>query len=79
MGTGEANSWNELARVMFLAAGREPKIEYIEMPRQIRAKYQYFTQAKMDKLNAEGCRHRFMSLEDAVKDYSIYLKERAYL
>ncbi len=79
LGTGEANSWNELARAMFLAVGRAPKIEYIEMPREIRAKYQYFTQAKMDKLNAAGCRHRFMSLEDAVKDYSIYLKERAYL
>ncbi|MBT8763025.1 ADP-glyceromanno-heptose 6-epimerase [Desulfohalobiaceae bacterium Ax17] len=69
LGTGKARSWNELARAVFVAMHREPSIEYIEMPESIRDKYQYFTQARMDKLKAAGCPCSFMSLEEAAKDY----------
>ena len=49
--------------------GLPPKIEYIEMPEAIRDKYQYFTEAKMDRLRAAGCDVAFTGLEEAVADY----------
>ena len=79
LGTGKANSWNELAAAIFKAAGSKPRIEYVPMPVQIRQKYQYFTRAKMDKLKVAGCRHRFMELGESVKDYVSYLEKEAYL
>jgi len=79
LGSGRAHSWNELAKAMFLAAGLKPKVEYIAMPEELKAKYQYFTQAKMDKIRAAGYRDEFTSLNDAVKDYASYLDKIAYL
>lgn len=79
LGTGKARSWNALARAMFDAMGREENIEYIEMPDELREKYQYFTQADMSKLISAGCGHKFMSLEDSVKDYVGYLSRDARL
>jgi ADP-L-glycero-D-manno-heptose 6-epimerase len=69
LGTGQARSWDDLARAVFAALGREPRIDYIEMPEALRGRYQYFTQAKMDRLQAAGCPVRFRSLEDGVRDY----------
>jgi ADP-L-glycero-D-manno-heptose 6-epimerase len=54
IGSGKAHTWNELARALFAALGREPRIDYIEMPQAIRDKYQYFTEAKIDKLRSSG-------------------------
>jgi ADP-L-glycero-D-manno-heptose 6-epimerase len=79
VGSGNARSWNDLARAIFSALGIKPKIEYIEMPPEIRDKYQYFTQADLKKLKRAGCKHKFMSLEAAVKDYVGYLKDGSYL
>ncbi|MFH0855824.1 MAG: ADP-glyceromanno-heptose 6-epimerase [Candidatus Omnitrophota bacterium] len=79
LGAGKPQTWNELAQACFSALGREPKIEYIEMPQEIKPKYQYFTQAKMEKVRAAGCRHEFMPLREAIKEYSLYLKDKAYL
>ena len=45
-GTGKARTWLDLARAVFAAMGRAPKIEFIEMPQQLQGKYQYFTEAK---------------------------------
>ncbi|MBD3379143.1 MAG: ADP-glyceromanno-heptose 6-epimerase [Candidatus Omnitrophica bacterium] len=73
LGTGRAGTWNDLAGAMFAAAGKEPVIEYIEMPGYLKPKYQYFTEADMTKLREAGCGHGFMSLEEAVKDYWGYL------
>ena len=53
-GSGQAHTWNELARAVFAALGRKPRIEYVEMPETIRDKYQYFTQADIGKLRAAG-------------------------
>jgi ADP-L-glycero-D-manno-heptose 6-epimerase len=69
LGTGKARSWNELARAVFEAMHQKTNIEYIDMPESIRDKYQYFTEAKMDKLKKAGCPCTFMSLEKAAKDY----------
>lgn len=68
-GTGKARSWNDLAKAVFVAMGREPNIEYIEMPETLRGKYQYFTEAEMGKARAAGYGHEFASLEAGVKDY----------
>jgi ADP-L-glycero-D-manno-heptose 6-epimerase len=71
IGSGEARTWNNLARAVFAALGREPRIEYIEMPEVIRDKYQYFTQANIGKLRAAGYDRPITSLEDAVRDYVV--------
>lgn len=69
LGTGRARSWNDLAKSMFRSLGKEPDIEYVDMPRTLRPKYQYFTQADLTRLRKCGCDHEFMSLEDSVFDY----------
>jgi len=69
LGTGRARSFRDLARAVFAAAGREPQIEFIEMPRELRDRYQYFTQARMERLRVAGYRAEFTSLEDGVVDY----------
>jgi ADP-L-glycero-D-manno-heptose 6-epimerase len=71
IGAGVARTWNELARAVFAALGREPRIEYIDMPVSIRDKYQYFTQADIGKLRAAGYGQPITSLEDAVRDYVV--------
>jgi ADP-L-glycero-D-manno-heptose 6-epimerase len=71
IGSGAARTWNELARAVFAALGREPRIEYIDMPETIRDKYQYFTQAGVHKLVANGYDSPITSLDDAVCDYVV--------
>ncbi len=68
-GTGEARTWNDLANATFAAMGRDPHINYIEMPDHLRGKYQYHTQADTAKLRAAGYDKPFTSLEDGVADY----------
>lgn len=68
-GTGQARSWNELARALFAAAGRAPRIEYVDMPASIRGQYQYFTQAEMGRVRRSGYGRASLSLEEAVADY----------
>lgn len=76
-GTGKARTWKALAEAVFSAMGRKPEIEFIEMPEQLRGKYQYFTEAKMEKLRAAGYTAPFASLEEGVKDYvDTYLRAR---
>ncbi len=69
LGTGKARTFNDLAIATFDAMGIEPNIEYIDMPENLRGKYQYYTQAHMEKLKACGYTDSFYSLEDGVKDY----------
>lgn len=69
LGTGKARSFYDLALSTYKAMGIEPKIEFIDMPENIRAKYQYYTQANMEKLRDIGYKEDFYSLEDGAKDY----------
>jgi ADP-L-glycero-D-manno-heptose 6-epimerase len=69
VGTGAARTWNELADAVFAAMDRPRDVEYVDMPETLRGKYQYFTQASMDKLREAGCPVQFTSLEEAAKDY----------
>jgi ADP-L-glycero-D-manno-heptose 6-epimerase len=79
LGTGIARSWNDIANAMFAGVGKKPNIEYIDMPEHLKPKYQYFTQANMDKLRAAGFDHKFMTLEESIADYCEYLKDKSYL
>ncbi|MFH1282168.1 MAG: ADP-glyceromanno-heptose 6-epimerase [bacterium] len=79
LGTGVARSWNDIARAMFSALGKEPNIEYIPMPDYLIPKYQYFTQADMNKLKEAGYRIKFQSLEDSIRDYTRYLSKKEHL
>lgn len=69
LGTGKARSWRDLAHALFCALGREPQIDYIDMPETLARKYQYFTEAAMERLRNAGYRRPFTDLEDGVADY----------
>jgi ADP-L-glycero-D-manno-heptose 6-epimerase len=70
LGTGSARSFYDLAQATFEALGKEPNIQYIDIPQDIRDKYQYFTEARMDKLRLQaGYKEPFYSLEEGVRDY----------
>lgn len=69
LGTGKARSFYDLALATFKAMGKEPNIEFIEMPESLRDRYQYYTQANMEKLRAAGYTEEFYSLEDGAADY----------
>ena len=79
VGTGYAHTWNELARAIFLALEMPARIEYFDMPESIRDKYQYFTQADLNKLQRAGINHNFFEFGEAVKDYTSYLKTHSHL
>ena len=69
LGTGTARTFADLAGVVYATMGLEPDIEFIDTPKEIRDKYQYFTEANMAKLRIAGYGHEFRSLEDGVGDY----------
>jgi ADP-L-glycero-D-manno-heptose 6-epimerase len=79
LGTGKARAFADLAAATFAALGKDPAIEYIDMPEDIRDKYQYFTEADMQKLQAAGYHEEYYSLEEGVKDYvQQFLMKKAY-
>jgi len=79
LGTGQARSFNDLAKATFKAMNIPENIEYIDTPEDIRDKYQYFTQAEMTKLKSIGYNQPFTSLEDGVNDYvNHYLSKNFY-
>lgn len=69
LGTGEARSFYDLVKSTFSALDLEPNIVFIDMPEDIKDKYQYFTQANMGKLLKAGYAEKFHSLEEGVNDY----------
>lgn len=69
LGTGHARSFYDLAASTFKAMGKEPNIEFVDMPESLRGKYQYFTEAKMSKLRNAGYKEDFYSLEAGTEDY----------
>ena len=69
VGTGKARSFKDLAISTFTAAKLTPKIHYMDMPEELRGKYQYFTEANMDKLRNLGYSKPMTLLEDGVREY----------
>jgi ADP-L-glycero-D-manno-heptose 6-epimerase len=69
VGVGEARSFADLAKAIFRAIGREPQIDYIPMPLDLRNRYQYFTKATIAKLRQAGFNSPMKSIEDGVWEY----------
>ena len=71
VGTGQAKTFSDLGNALFKSLGRgEPNFEWVDMPHAIRDQYQYFTEAKLDKLRTDGGYTKpFYSLEEGVRDY----------
>jgi ADP-L-glycero-D-manno-heptose 6-epimerase len=69
LGTGQARSFLDLMRGIGAALRREIAVDFVDMPQSIRPNYQYFTEARMDKLRRAGYERPFFSLEDGVADY----------
>ena len=74
VGTGKARSFDDMMIAMWKALGREPRIERIEIPPELAGRYQYFTEARMERLRAAGYDAPFTPLEAAVERYvQLYL------
>jgi ADP-L-glycero-D-manno-heptose 6-epimerase len=71
LGTGKARTFRDLAESTFIAMDKEPLIEFVDTPLDIRDKYQYFTEADMTKLKQAGYTAPFTSLEEGVRDYVV--------
>lgn len=69
LGTGRARSWLDLMRALYQAVGRPLEVEWIDIPEQIRDRYQYFTEADVSALRAAGYDRPFLSVEEGVRDY----------
>tara|TARA_Y100000739_G_C20563084_1_gene443990 strand:- start:136 stop:1101 length:966 start_codon:yes stop_codon:yes gene_type:complete len=69
LGTGKARTFYDLAANTFKALNLDPKIDFIDTPKDIRNKYQYFTEANMQKLLNAGYKGGFKTLEEGVEDY----------
>ena len=69
LGTGKARSFEDLVKATFAGLDQESNIVFIDMPEDIRDKYQYFTEANMNKLRAAGYKDEFFSLEKGINDY----------
>jgi ADP-L-glycero-D-manno-heptose 6-epimerase len=69
LGTGLASTFGDLVKYTFETLERVPDISFIDTPEDIRAKYQYFTQADMKKLRRVGYKREFTPLRDGVTDY----------
>lgn len=76
VGTGIPRSWNDLANAVFSALGQKPNVEYIDMPEELKGKYQYYTKAEMDKIKFAGYNLKTTPLEEAIKDYVINYLEK---
>ncbi|HEY4863214.1 MAG TPA: ADP-glyceromanno-heptose 6-epimerase [Xanthobacteraceae bacterium] len=69
VGTGKARSFDDMMRAMLQALGKKPEIEYIAIPKELAGHYQYFTEARMERLAAAGYDAPFTPLEAAVERY----------
>ena len=70
-GTGKARSFADLAAAVYRALGKEPNIEFVDTPDDIRERYQYFTEATMDRLRGAGYEKPMTELEDGVRSYVV--------
>ncbi|HEX7527701.1 MAG TPA: ADP-glyceromanno-heptose 6-epimerase, partial [Thermoanaerobaculia bacterium] len=69
VGTGKARTFLDLAKAVFTALGAPERIVFVPTPEAIRERYQYFTEAKMDRLRAQGFAKKSVGLEDGVDWY----------
>ncbi len=80
VGAGKARTWNDLVISLFNSLGKPVNIEYIDLPSHLAEKYQYFTEATLDKIKSAGYNKPATSLEDGISDYvKNYLLKDVYL
>lgn len=81
MGHGQARTWLDLANAVFSAMGKETNIDWIDIPESVAKQYQYFTEARMEKLKSFDIGQSKWSLENGIKDYvqNYLIKEDTYL
>jgi len=80
IGTGRAQTWLELVNAVFEALNKPVNIEFIDMPEEIKNKYQYFTEADMTKIKLTGYDKKIMNVREGVMDYiKNYLLKEKYL
>lgn len=79
IGFGAVRSWNELAKASFQALQQETNIEYIDMPADLRERYQYYTCLDISKLRSAGFKMELTTLEQAVQDAFNYYNQRRHL
>ena len=80
IGTGQTNTWNDLANATFEAMDKKPNIKYIDMPDHLKDKYQYYTKADIAKIRKVGYDRSITTLPDAIKDYvQNYLQKNEFL
>lgn len=75
LGTGTARTFLDLVRATFAALGTPEQIRFVDTPEAIRERYQYFTEARMDRLRAAGWERPFTTLEDGAARYVARLRE----
>ena len=69
VGTGQARTFNDLVKNVYYNMNKNMNLKYIDMPKEIKNQYQYYTEADIKKLIKTGYNHSFFSLEDGIKDY----------
>jgi ADP-L-glycero-D-manno-heptose 6-epimerase len=79
VGSGRARTWNDLVDALFKSVSKPVNIEYINLPEHLKDKYQYFTEAKLDKIKKAGYNETLTSLESGVNDYVSYLQGKVFL
>ncbi|MBC7744406.1 MAG: ADP-glyceromanno-heptose 6-epimerase [Flavobacterium sp.] len=80
LGSGKARTFSDLAINTFKILNKKIQISFIPTPEDIRSTYQYFTEAKMEKLRSIGYHHSFFTLEEGIEDYvTNYLIGKKYL
>jgi ADP-L-glycero-D-manno-heptose 6-epimerase len=69
VGSGQARSWLDLAGALFAACNLPRSVQFIDMPAELQSRYQYHTEARVQRLRDAGYRRPFTALEDGVADY----------
>lgn len=80
VGSGVARTWIDLVKALFNALEKPVNIEFIDLPEQLKEKYQYFTEANLSKIKSAGYKKEINSLETGISDYvKNYLLKKQYL
>ena len=74
IGTGQANTFNNLVYAVYKSLNKNINLSYIDMPEKLKNQYQYHTQANLSKLRKSGYKKKFFTLEEGVNDYINILK-----
>ena len=79
VGTGEANTFNDLVANVYFCLNRNVNIKYIEMPDSLKKQYQYETKANLNKLRNFGYKKEFYTLKEGISDYIEILESSDYV